>query len=173
MSEIPEIYLEISPRASGKTYRLLQAVNKWLNLSEYNIAFIYTPSGDRLKEISDYQKLIEEKNKKRVYINQFEWKSFSYFITIRQFWDEFDYNKDFYIGGTNNYHYYTTTAAYVRDLKKIDTKNDKIYKVLKNTNFKYVSYFPIHNINSYLEAFETDKVQDFYKLEFLNQFYRT
>jgi hypothetical protein len=144
-----KFYLEISPRQSGKTYRLINAVNKHLNLG--GTAFIYTMNNQMDRYIEN--KLVR---KDRVKFNprQYDIKAY-HFCDVRHFYDEFDYlsnrtQLEFHSSG-----YYSTTPCKLRTLHdlidcetgkfNVDTDDFLIQLLIKN-KIIYKSFESIRNL---------------------------
>lgn len=187
-------YLEISPRRTGKTYRLIQHAYKNV-LAGNNIYIISAtqPSADNIKrdvvKYTQYNNLcdvdfsIMHSPTFRI-ITISNWIS-NHHIHIRNipmniYVDEFDMFTDKHkkfilddIKYNDNYIYFSSSAYKKRSVKKIfgDTNNDLLLHLIKHNNYNYSS-FPISDINTYLELSSKLHIfpNDYEELQFNNNF---
>lgn len=144
------LYLEISPRATGKTHRLILAAINYLEehpSNKVNIVSFNRVANFIRDNIGLY---IKFNIKEKVLINA----NLTGVSQVRSFYDEFDYLdlKEIDYNG-----YYCSSASKIRTIQDIKKKEDFLIKLLNYTNGKYISYtsFPmldIQSINYCLEA---------------------
>ncbi len=142
------MYIEISARATGKTYRLIQAVKKYISESPQNIANIITAT-----RISD-ETLLNNKQVHIIKANQTT-KNIQLprgFRNVRSFIDDFDHIPALdripaYFYGTEIDDYYCTTPSKMRYIgeKSIQelAKDDFLLRLILRNNGMYISSAPI------------------------------
>jgi hypothetical protein len=148
-----KMYLEISGRGSGKTYRLIQTAKIYVAEDERNIANIVYPTTVQAKRTKE---LIDHNYKNDPLIKQFHYTSFERknpvvrgYTNVRNFIDEFDYikfkiNNSFFFGDAFKDDYYTTSPAKIRDLSEIPieeaAKKDFLLRLLLENHGMYVGF---------------------------------
>lgn len=168
-----ETYVEISGRGTGKTWRLKQEVNHWINtswLDDTQLAVIYTPSH------SQEEFVFEDKYNggldARVFINKepdTEYlQKLNRYYTIRYFYNEFDHLDNVKIERGN---YYVTSPRFLRDIKTFANEDDTLYKVLRLNNGKYVQYSQWCLYPGFIDHAREELSHEQYCLEILAQFY--
>jgi hypothetical protein len=162
------MYLEISPRASGKTFRLITAIETELANNPRGIVSLNTPSFRAFKAVREelkkgFQHRLVYRDKEASDLNP----------VVRRFYDEFDL-----IGGlgNNDIHetgYYVTTAARTRKIEELDFEGDFLLKLLFRNAFRYESKMISLDSSLYTPELlangrEKMKIEDFNR-EYLNQ----
>ena len=154
-------YLELAGRATGKTYRLVGAVNDWLNQNDLNIAIVYA-MGERGKLRIQNDKRIVDKS--RVFTTEVT----SRVGDIKRFFDDFDFYHEiaskFPLEG-----YYTSTPAKIRDILDFG-KDDFLYKLLEANDWKYVSYLPTGLMD--IDLLKASKRGPHFETEILGRWYK-
>ncbi len=178
-SNSPELYLEISARVTGKTYRLIKAVNDWLNENQNNIAFIYCVMPNRFKNYPSFKELIEKKNLNRIFFNQYTWISCG--GPIRKFYDEFEmlgFEVEWNTEKFRNYDYFCTSPHKIRTLedakKNRENKKDNLLNLIELNNGKVISYSIINPFTCYeiLDNIEPEKYfSNEFEMSYLNKFF--
>lgn len=164
------MYLEISPRATGKTYRLIQHAHKFLTSSVDSKVNIHCRHIRQATFIHD--KLIELGHRKeRIKLN----------LTTepgnQNYFDDFDYNPQYispYFIDLNGY--YCTSIAKKRKLGKED-ETDFLLNLIKANSGQYTSYYFTYEQQSRMldkirVSLEKDALKkDAFEREFLNQLF--
>jgi len=150
------MYLEISPRQSGKTHRLIQRAVRLLKMNK-RILIVCLDWNSCLRIKLKVSSIYFNKNLCNLILTSYKnYKQYnpSEFDVI--FYDEFDF------GGTNicasNYllrnGYYCTTPRFVRDYDYISNYKhnrllipDTLLELVAYKNFRYNKYIPYHDFN--------------------------
>lgn len=149
------MYLEISGRGTGKSYRLAQAALQYLSQDSRNIVNIVCPT-QRQAECVKKQALQISKNPEvadRIRCIKFEREDPAVrgFANVRNFYDEFDFidfklqkNDPFFFGDAFQNDYYVTSPARIRDLSKTTiqelAKTDFLIRLLAENKGMHVSF---------------------------------
>ncbi len=127
-----DFYIELSGRATGKTYRLIKDATQYLdNDSKHKVNIVTSNS----RTATHIKKQIGEYYKNRIFLNE-KWMSDDS-LNIKCYYDEFDCNKDLVTVDTGGY--YCSTVK-TRNLGNLDRKNDFLLKLLEANKYKYLSY---------------------------------
>ena len=140
---LKDIYIEISPRGTGKTYRLVKHATQYLEYDSKNKVNIIVPTERCGKNI---KRLIGEYFKNRIFVNE---KIISdNELNIKCYYDEFDYNNN--LREVDLLGYYCTTPSKIRYLKDLDSlkKDDFLIKILVANEGKYVTNTGVHLFDS-------------------------
>lgn len=135
-----KLYVEISPRQVGKTTRLFERMNEWLNSDEKNVAFLQCLKMDYFHQV--ISKLEPEKRQRVLYVQ--DGNSYDKLQRgiehhrIAFFCDEFDLlskGRFFFVPDG----YYCTTPGYYRDKTryvewKIGNVDDPLLSLVKAAN---------------------------------------
>lgn len=180
------MYLEISGRGTGKTYRIAHAVAAYLLEDEKNIANIVCPHLRQAEIVKENNKALLEKNYNRIRCVTFDRKNAVVhgYRNVKNFYDEFDYlnfnlnkNDPFFFGDAFKDDYYVTTPAKIRDLSKISiqelAKTDFLIRLLLENKGMYCSYVNTMLdpawLKSYLENYDKEPLENF-KMEIEGRF---
>lgn len=156
------MYLEISPRRSGKTNRLVTDLVKHLNKDKYNHkVLLIVPTWTMKRYYINYLGNLEV-DMSRVEIFTIYDHSL-YFTKI--YVDEFDHC-DFEFPLDLNGGYYVTTPARVRSRNELETSDNTICTMLRENDYKYV----MHKTRISPSSYSSQDLQTI-DLEFKNKFY--
>ncbi len=159
-------YIEISPRATGKTFRLIKAVKTYLKRFPKNKAYIFTYSERGAKRLSEkinntraicasYQTLFSQGHSRTGTKN------------TRRFFEEFDYYilSELHLKVRKS-DYFVTSPARIRT-KADFKKNDFLLALLKRNNWVYTSVNPVELL---AEILGKEKASAF-PVDFSNKFF--
>jgi len=172
------MYLEISPRGSGKTHRLINRISYDFSKDFRSYAAVCTSSQRQYKHILKklekmgintrdviYYKNIKNANKKD--------KEIMSKNNIKYYFDEFDFieglnGNDIYENG-----YYVTTSSRERNLLE-DLSGDFLFKLMRRNEGKHVSYntvamFGQDYYNEIIKDVNIEMEQSMFDREFLNK----
>jgi hypothetical protein len=168
--------LELSPRQTGKSTRLLEAVKKWLDEDKNHNAIVISANLQSSKTLqkqfellfninlksldsvvyeNDEIKIIKKEKIKRLeFISNTEFSNnenhikFAFFLSEyhKLFYDEFD----LYINNIilNKEYYYSSTPLKLRELSNENMKNDKLLNLIKIHNWKIIKYNKDYTLDS-------------------------
>lgn len=148
------MYLEISPRGAGKTYRLIQAAQNWLNQSSENKAIIYCIAPERMKKLFPIKAefLSYDSNALRGISPK-----------VKRFFDDFDFFNDVLLElEIRETDFFVTSPAKIRTVEDIrtakDANDDFLLKLLKLSGGEYTSFAPLHlwDIKLFKSAFSEE-----------------
>jgi thymidine kinase len=143
------IYLEISPRQTGKTTRLVQAATDWINKNLENHAIICTVNNSAKKHVQYLINIYLINNHRIKVITQHE--SITYLKNLKWFYDEFDHFEKKNLLIIDETGYYVTTPKFIRNEIKSD---DLLMNLLKTKNGEYERY---ERDKTLLDFWEFDK----------------
>jgi hypothetical protein len=163
---LPKVYLEISPRGTGKTHRLIKSAIQYLEENSKNKVNIVSPSNRNAIRI---KKQIGEYFKNRVFTNENMISDMETYIKC--FYDEFDFNSN--LKEVDCWGYYCTTPRFIRNLDNLD-KNDFLIKLIKATNglihnYSYLHVLDDHFISDIIK--EKDRTNKQFQTEYLGKWY--
>jgi thymidine kinase len=161
-----KLYIELSPRGAGKTFRLVKHAIEFLENDIKNKVNIVSPSNRTSNYIKEK---LGKRFKSRVLINK-NIKSNSD-KNIKTYYEEFDYNDK--LKNIDKCGYYCSSVAKIRNLTKLDN-NDFLIKLLNCNGGQYSSYMIVGidemNGDKFFEMFtEEEKHSEGFQLEFLNK----
>jgi len=148
------MYLEISPRQSGKTSRLVDEVNRHLTKSERKV-WIFSPNynmaSNLTKKVNVFCPMPNKFSSKKLMISSANsLQTHSYDMSqYRLFFDEFDFmdDKEFWFslmtsGAKFNDAYFCTTPKKIRTLKELVKRktSDPLIKLLRKNKHNYAKY---------------------------------
>jgi len=132
------MYIELSGRGSGKTYRAGVDIVNWISGSTHNIAVLKAPSKRQAMMMSEYAKDVSPRiaSKRILWWNDFKRNEGKYKDVNKKFYfDEFDMtplsSEHLFDNG-----YYATTPLRFRKIKDFKS-GDFLYDLLKYNNFIY------------------------------------
>lgn len=161
------MYLEISPRGAGKTFKIKAAVQSWLAENAENKAVIYCMSPTRTTWSNDPRIKFLEYSKENIQNTRYN------AFDTRRFFDDFDYFNDVMLYNvilTNDY--YASSSAKIRTIKDIKEDKDFLFKLLRLNNGNYFSSFALCLMEpSMLESIGYLPKDDSLKTEYGNMFF--
>lgn len=144
------MYLEISGRGTGKTYRLIEAAKAYVALDYRNVPNIILPTQGHAERLKEF---VETNNKNNPAVEQFNYtipgrKNFIVrgYNNVRNFFDDFDFMNITFndVGFSYQDDYFCTTPARVRDLSNISiqqaAKTDLLLRLILENHGMYCSF---------------------------------
>jgi hypothetical protein len=155
------LYIEISPRGAGKTWRMVEAIKRSLEKNPYKKIAVITPSTRGGEYIRNDKRL--DGFKRRVELFDSDPPE-----TFLSFYDDFIINKN--LIDVNLEGYYCSSVSDQMNINFLQNNKDSFFaKLLRAADYKYVTCFPFDFYPAVFDA-KIRKTPAF-KSEILNQIF--